>query len=247
LTQDQRGQFDQFHAGGTEAVDRVLEHLDVGPGMRVLDVGSGFGGPARHVAASSGCTVLGIDITREYVEVAESLTRAAGLDASVGFVWGELAALDQGDFDAAYTMHVQMNVADKPGFFAEIARHLRPGARLGVFEVCRVAESEPELPLPWSLDGSDSHLVTPAELREAILGSGFEVLEWVDETEPITNWFDEIGARLAAGDGGAALPDLLDDGPLRLINFAAALASGVLAVYRGSFVVPASGPVAGRG
>lgn len=45
---------------------------------------------------------------------------------------------------------------------AELARRLRPGARLAVFEVCRTDDGEPSLPLPlpWSLDGGDSHLAT---------------------------------------------------------------------------------------
>jgi hypothetical protein len=74
--------------------------------------------------------------TPAYVDTAEVLTWAAGLDNQVSFICSEIAALDRTDFDAAYTMHVQMNVADKKTFFAEIARRLPPGARFAAFEVC---------------------------------------------------------------------------------------------------------------
>jgi protein-L-isoaspartate O-methyltransferase len=54
LTQNQRDQLDQFHAGGPAAVDRILPTLRLAPEMTVLDVGSGLGRPARQVARSAG-------------------------------------------------------------------------------------------------------------------------------------------------------------------------------------------------
>ncbi len=143
LTQPQRDQFDQFHSGGSEAVDRLLPSLQLAPGMVVLDVGSGLGGPARQIARGSGCTVVGVDITSAYVDTAQALTRTAGLDNHVSFICSDIAALDRDGFDAAYTMHVQMNVADKEAFFAEIARRLRPWARFATFEICVNGATQP--------------------------------------------------------------------------------------------------------
>jgi sarcosine/dimethylglycine N-methyltransferase len=235
LTQAQRDQLDQFHSGGTEAVDRIVPSLGLKPGMTVLDVGSGLGGPARQVARTTGATVIGVDITPAYVEGAQTLTQAAGLDAQVSFVCSDIAALDRTDFDAAYTMHVQMNVADKQTFFAEIGRRLRPGARLATFEVCRTDEGRPSLPLPWSLDGSDSFLATAEELCDTIRSSGLQLVEWVDETTWIHEWFGHVGRGMVAAGTAATLPALLDDGPRRMINFAAGVADGALTIHRGTF------------
>ena len=239
LTQEQRDRFDQFHSGGSEAVDRILPSLRLAPGMTVLDVGSGLGGPARQVARSTGCTVVGVDITPAYVEAAQELTHAAGLSEQVRFFCSDIAAFDQAGFDAAYTMHVQMNVADKKTYFSEIARRLRPGACLATFEVCLGGDVQPTPPLPWSLDGSDSFLATPDELRATIQASGFELDEWVDETAWVGEWFAETGRRLSAagGQAPAALPALLDDGMTRMLNFAIAITTGVVSIYRGSFVL----------
>jgi sarcosine/dimethylglycine N-methyltransferase len=236
LTQHQRDQFDQFHGGGSEAVELLMPSLDLTPHMTALDVGSGFGGPARQIAGSTGCTVVGVDITPAYVDAAQSLTHAAGLDHLISFVCADIANLDRHDFDAAYTMHVQMNIADKHSFFTEIAQRLRPGAPFATFEVCLCGATQPTPPQPWSLDGTDSYLATADELRYTITASGFETIEWVDETPWILDWFTGLGDRLASAANAATLPALLDDGPTRLMNFAAALSTGLVSIHRGSFI-----------
>jgi sarcosine/dimethylglycine N-methyltransferase len=237
LTQPQLDVLDQYHAGGAEAVDRLLPTLGLAPGQTVLDVGSGLGGPARQVARATGCAVVGVDITSSYVDTARALTAAAGLSARAEFVHGAVADLGRTDFDAAYVMHVQMNVADKQAFFSEIAGRLRPGGRLATFEVCRRGDDEPAYPAPWSLDGTDSFLATPADLLASIEGSGFEAVEWADETAWVLRWFDGLGERSAAAGTAATLPALLDDGFTRMLNFAAALYDGILSVHRGAFAL----------
>jgi SAM-dependent methyltransferase len=239
LRQDDRDLVDQFHAGGPEAVDRTLAALDAAPGQTVLDVGSGLGGPARQLAQRAGCTVLGVDVTAEYVRAARDLTRLAGLADCVRFVCTDLAALDEDGFAGAYTMHVQMNVPDKKAFYSEIARRLHPEGRLAVFEVCRAGTAEATLPLPWSLDGSDSHLVAADELRDAIETSGFTTLDWVDETAWTLEWFDRAAARLSSSPPRASLVALLHDGPTRMMNFLAAIRSGAVSIHRGAFALAA--------
>jgi sarcosine/dimethylglycine N-methyltransferase len=236
LTQQQRDQLDQFHSGGSEAVARLLPSLHLAPGMIVLDIGSGLGGPARQIARSSGCTVVGVDITPAYIDTAQALTQTAGLDDQVTFVCSDIAGFDRTDFDAAYTMHVQMNIADKKTYFTEIARRLRPGARFATFEVCLTGGAQPTPPLPWSLDGTDSYLATAVQLRDTIASSGFEILDWVDETQWVVQWFEDLGKRRATG-SPATLPALLNDGPTRMMNYAVALTTGLVSVHRGSFIL----------
>ncbi len=76
-------------------------------------------------------------------------------------------------------------------------------------------------------------------MRDTIAASGFEVLEWVDETQWVLRWFEDLGKRVAAGGSAATLPALLDDGPTRMMNFAAALSTGAVSVHRGSFILAA--------
>ena len=235
LTQDQLDAVDQFHVGGPAAVDRLIPGLLLGRGATALDVGSGFGGPARQVARTTGCDVVGVDITAAYVDAARELTSSAGLGDRVRFFHTPVADLPMGGFDAAFTMHVQMNVKDKRSFYADIAGRLRPGARLAVFEVCRDGDAEPPLPLPWSLDGTDSHLATGDDLRRTIQDAGFDLVDWVDETAWAAQWFADLGRRLSAGPAPLVLSALLADGPTRMLNYAVAVTDGTLGVHRGVF------------
>jgi SAM-dependent methyltransferase len=225
---------DQFHLGGAEAVDLLITSLDLDGGASVLDVGSGFGGPARQVARRTGARVLGVDLAPAYVEAARDLTRRARLEHLVEFRTVDVAHLDHGaPFDAAITMHVQMSVADKTAWFHQIARRLAPGARLAVWEVCQQPGRELTWPMPWSLDGSDSFVVPQDVLRRAVEDAGFAVESWTDRSAWARDWFERTYA--AGGPSGPALPMLLDDGYARVLNYAAAVADGSVEVWQGCF------------
>ncbi|MCW2859953.1 MAG: Methyltransferase type 11 [Actinoallomurus sp.] len=129
---------DQFHIGGADAVDLLIATLALADGDRVLDIGSGFGGPARQIARRTAHHVVGIDLTPAYIQAARALTAKTGLSDLVQFQLGDIAAFQPDPlFQAAITMHVQMNVHDKTTWFGHIADSLAPGARLAVWEVRR--------------------------------------------------------------------------------------------------------------
>src|SRR5689334_19164240 len=70
---------DEFHVGGVDATRELAAQMELAPGLRILDVGSGIGGPARYFGAEHQCKVTGVDLTEEFVQVAQSLTRRAKL------------------------------------------------------------------------------------------------------------------------------------------------------------------------
>jgi SAM-dependent methyltransferase len=225
---------DQFHIGGAEAVDLLIPTLALAEDDVVLDVGSGFGGPARQIARRTGNRVLGIDITSAYVDAARDLTDKAELADLVGFEACDITALPtERPFRAAITMHVQMNVEDKTGWFEQIGRRLEPGARLAIWDVCGTGRDDLAWPMPWSLDGTDSFIVDAPTLRTAVERAGFSTIEWAQQSAWAQDW---IARTMASGlPDGPALPMLLDDGYTRVLNFAGALSSGALQVWRGCF------------
>ena len=121
---------DEFHLGWLPATAALAKDLGLAPGMHVLDVGCGIGGPARYFAEAHKCRVTGIDLTEEFVQVAAELTRRCGLADLVTFRQGSALDLpfDAGTFDAATLIHVGMNIADKARLFEEVRRVLKPDA-----------------------------------------------------------------------------------------------------------------------
>jgi MPBQ/MSBQ methyltransferase len=93
---------DHLHAGGATATRHVLERLGVVADQRLLDVGSGVGGPAR-MAAMSGAMVTGVDLTPEFVATATELTRRVSLNERARCVAAPAESLpfDDASFDAA--------------------------------------------------------------------------------------------------------------------------------------------------
>ena len=75
LTPDDLTPVDEFHGGQRPATIRLAELAGFTGTERVLDVGSGIGGPSRFLASRYGCRVTGIDLTAEFCRVAEMLTR----------------------------------------------------------------------------------------------------------------------------------------------------------------------------
>ncbi len=156
---------DQFHIGGADAVDLLIPTLALARTDVLLDIGSGFGGPARQIARRTGNRVIGIDITPAYVDAARDLTQKAMLRDLVEFEACDIATFQtEPQFQAAITMHVQMNVQDKVSWFEQIGRRLAPGARLAIWEVCNPGRHELAWPMPWSLDGTDSYIVDDESL-----------------------------------------------------------------------------------
>lgn len=197
------GPVDEFHIGGREASQDFLDQFGLEPGQRVLDIGCGLGGPARFTADRYGVSVDGIDLTAEYVETGTVLNGWVGLDDRIALCQGSALDLpyEAERFDAAYLMHVGMNIADKPALFAEVFRVLRPGGVFGVYDVMKIGDGEIDFPVPWASEPANSHLSAPAAYREALVDAGFEVTAERSRRDFAVAFFDRLKARISANGG----------------------------------------------
>jgi ubiquinone/menaquinone biosynthesis C-methylase UbiE len=169
------------------------------PGWRVLDVGCGIGGPARLLAQRFGCQVSGIDLTPAYCHVATRLSQMVGLDEHTDFRVADALALPfaADRFDAVWTQHVSMNVADKAGFYGELARVLRPGGRLAIYDVAAGSGDDLRFPLPWAGSAATSFLAGTEAMRGQIEAAGLIIETWQDATQPALNWFAKVAGKPA--------------------------------------------------
>ena len=195
LTVDEMAVSDHFHSGGKGATRRLARVAGLSPGMRVLDVGGGLGGPARMLAAEFGCLVTVIDVTESYVRAATMLTERLGLGHRVSHHVGSALDLrvDDGSFDVVWTQNSGMNIADKEQLYAGLHRVLRAGGLLAFQEPMAGPAGPPIFPLMWAREPAQSFLRAPAEMRALIERAGFRLRAWDDVTA------DTAGPPASAG------------------------------------------------
>ena len=119
------------------------------PGMRVLDVGCGVGGPAREIARFSDARVVGLNNNDFQIQRARKYTKRAGLEDQVTFVKGDFMKLveifGENSFDAGMDVRLYCRIASEyfpslvyaieatvhapswEGVYSEIFKILKPG------------------------------------------------------------------------------------------------------------------------
>ena len=197
---------------------RGLESAAAGPGDAVLDIGCGCGGSSLELARAIGATgsVLGVDVSRQMLAVAEERERAAGL-GNVRFVLADAATEALGDdmFDLAFSRFGVMFFDDPLCAFSNVRRALRPGARL-VFVCWRdlvanpwfavpaaaVRPYLPPQPKPDPEAPGPLAFADPTRVRAILERAGFEAVR-----------FEAFNARVSLGSHSSALEILSHIGP----------------------------------
>src|ERR1700757_1576455 len=184
LTPDDLAPVDEFHGGQRPATVRLAELVGFTGTERVLDVGSGLGGPARDLARHYGCHISGVDLTPEFVRVADLLTEKTGLVGRVDYQQGSALDLPFEDtsFDVVWSQNVAMNIADRERLYGEMRRVLKPGGKLALQEVAAGPGGPPHYPVQWARTPSISFLYSQEATRTKLDAAGFRVLDWQDTT-----------------------------------------------------------------
>lgn len=224
---------DEFHLGWHEQTLAFAKELSFGPGMLILDVGCGIGGPARSFAEFSGCRVAGIDLTPDFITVADALTRRCRLDDRVSFRQASALDLpfDDATFDGAIQFHVGMNISDKAAAFAEVRRVLKPGAAFGLYDIVATGSGELPFPLPWAVSAETSFVEPLDTYRRLLAAAGFRIdaernrrdfclaLGRERRAEIETHGLPRLGLHVIIGPAG----------PEQIANVSRALAEGLIA------------------
>jgi tocopherol O-methyltransferase len=141
----------------------VAEKLALRPGDQVCDVGCGYGGTARLLADRWGCDVTGLTLSEKqlaYAASAHPRTNPRLLQKD----WLDNDFPDA-SFDAVLSIESSEHMVDKPRFFAEAARTLKPGGR---FATCVWLSSEKPGP------AATRHLLEPICREGRLPGMGSE-------------------------------------------------------------------------
>ncbi|MBW2280051.1 MAG: methyltransferase domain-containing protein [Deltaproteobacteria bacterium] len=193
-----------------EILERVADAVDARAGDQVLDVCCGPGLVAARLARDAG-SVVGVDLTPAMLDLARRRVEDAGLsNASFEAARAEALPFDDATFDVVVSRLAIHHLLDPDPALQEMARVLRPGARLVVADVC-TSEDPDEAALHNALevlrDPSHTRMLPESELlaRVRALGRGGEVCARFRQSRRFADWIAITGD---AGRGRALHPVL---------------------------------------
>jgi len=143
------------------------------PGARVLDVGSGIGGAAFHLARAYGAKVTGIDLAEEMVAIAQERVVQLGLTDSVRFVLGDVLEAGFPElFDIAWSRDAFMHIPDKARLFSRLHALMAPGGRLVITDYARGrSPGSPEF--ERYIEKTGYSVIEPQQYGEVLRAAGF--------------------------------------------------------------------------
>ena len=182
--------------------------LGLRPGMRVLDVGCGVGGPMRAIARFSGATIVGINNNDYQITRGIEQTRAAGLAHLCSHVKGDFMEIspDGGAYDAVYAIEASCHAPDKAALYRILARVMKPGALFASYEWCLTPRYDPRdaghRAIKGAIEEGDALPELPGfdVVHDAVRAAGLELIESRDlaqESDPETPWYQPLAARFS--------------------------------------------------
>lgn len=182
----------------------LAEKLSLKPGMQVLDVGCGVGGPMGNLARHSSAGFVGLNNNAYQIERAKIHTR--DVQSLCRFIHGDYMQIPDEDerYDAAIAIESMPHAPDKTGAFREVLRVLRPGACFAGYDWCLTEKFEPanaehrRIENDIMVGDALPNIATTSEVSAALQAAGFELLEARDrapEADPETPWYRALQGR----------------------------------------------------
>jgi cyclopropane-fatty-acyl-phospholipid synthase len=159
--------------------DLVARKLGLTEGMRLLDVGCGWGGMVMHAARHYGVRALGVTLSRKQAEWAQKKIAETGLSDLAEVRHLDYRDVAEGDFDAISSIGLTEHIGEAalPSYVRSLHDKLRPGGRLLNHCITR-----PDNTGPTRVKGffnryvfPDGELLGPGHIISAIHDNGFEV------------------------------------------------------------------------
>jgi len=178
--------------------------LELRPGKKCLDIGSGIGGPMRTIARFSKAHVTGINNNDFQIQRTLQLNSEANLGPYTACVKGDFTKMpfESNTFDAAYQFEAVEHAPDKKVVYAEIFRVLKPGGLFVGFEWCVTPKYDPENKehkdiIFRIIEGNGvAKLETFKDEMDAMLAAGFEIVDARDlALESEIPWYEPLSGK----------------------------------------------------
>ncbi len=185
--------------GGAATTDVLCAQLGpaLRPGARVLDVGSGIGGAAFHLAQTYGARVTGIDLAEEMVAIALDRAAQLAVSESVKFLLGDVLETSFAEpFDIIWSRDAFMHIPDKARLFGRLHQLLAPGGRLVITDYAR-GKKPASAEFERYIETTGYHVVEPNEYGRLLQDAGFKDVVAGDATARFIEILQNEAARLA--------------------------------------------------
>ncbi|RJL34454.1 SAM-dependent methyltransferase [Bailinhaonella thermotolerans] len=184
--------------------DLVARKLDLKPGMRLLDVGCGWGGMVMHAAKHYGVKALGVTLSRQQAEWAQKAIAEAGLSELAEVRFMDYRDVTESRFDAVSSIGLTEHIGkdNLPSYFSFLYDKLKPGGRLLNHCITRPNGFEPNIRASGFINRyvfPDGELESPGYLIERMNDAGFEIRHEENLREhyakTLTHWCENLDAH----------------------------------------------------
>jgi cyclopropane-fatty-acyl-phospholipid synthase len=195
--------------------DLVARKLGLTPGMRLLDVGCGWGGMVRHAVRNYGVSALGVTLSREQASWATRRIEAEGLAGKAEVRHLDYRDVTERDFDAVSSIGLieHIGVKNYPAYFRFLRSKLRPGGRLLNHGITRPDNTDPGLERRGFIGRyvfPDGELTGSGDIVSAMEDAGFEVQHHenlrVHYAKTLTRWCENLVEHWDEAVADAGLP-----------------------------------------
>jgi cyclopropane fatty-acyl-phospholipid synthase-like methyltransferase len=235
LTVHDLAPFDHLHYCGTTAVDRAIGACHIAAGDKVIEIGSGVGGPARWIAARTGAGVTALELQSDLNTLAMTLTARAGLAGRVRHLCADI--LDGpppgAPFDHAVSFLCFLHIPDRRRLFSVIATSLAARASLYIEDFIGLRQPSSAEATALATKVMCPYLPDRDRYAADLADAGFEIVECEDLT---ALWSDFTATRLQA---------FRDARPAKVAMLGADLADGLEDFYAVMARLFAAGAVGG--
>ncbi len=187
-----------------EKFDLVCRKLDLKPGMRLLDVGCGWGGMVRHAVKNYGVTAIGVTLSAPQAQWGQQAIIDDGLSDKAVIRFSDYRDVPETNFDAVSSIGLTEHIGKEnyPAYFRFLKSKARPQARLLNHSITRSNDKQRAYYNNSFINRyifPDGELTGPAKIMEAMTAEGWEVRhqENIREhyTKTLNAWRDNLEAN----------------------------------------------------
>ncbi|KAJ6221420.1 hypothetical protein RDWZM_007232 [Blomia tropicalis] len=162
--------------GGLKTTQEIVPHLDLKPGQKVLDIGSGLGGHDFYMAEKYGVYIDAVDLSKNMMDLAVTYHKQKPhIKDQINFRLCDVTVTEfpENYYDVIYSRDALLHIKNKPHLFAQFFRWLKPGGRVVFTDYVR-GNGELSSEFLEYMKQRDYTLYTRQEYLDLMNKSGFE-------------------------------------------------------------------------